>query len=245
MACTSTRSRASLFPNTEDLQLNTRRRAPNARLKESLTHFVSRPLEGFMRSELQSEFEGTASLKLAISPWTLRKPAQSAFGLRSPVARGIAGRFSGIVDLCVLSATLIYLALWAVDARPAADPVTLLSMRMSVSHFCMLAFCWIIWRSIFFYSGLYLATHPNSTKCRKSRAPGHRPLRAYRVAHHCNAMAPRALSANPSMRLGTLLPGCSHLSHSNRSILPLRAAIPQADKKCRDCWQRRDCDTGK
>lgn len=122
-----------------------------------------------MRSELQSEFEGTASLKLAISPWTLRKPAQSAFGLRSPVARGIAGRFSGIVDLCVLSATLIYLALWAVDARPAADPVTLLSMRMSVSHFCMLAFCWIIWRSIFFYSGLYTWQHIQTAQSVASR----------------------------------------------------------------------------
>ena len=112
-----------------------------------------------MQSELQSEFKGTASLSLAISPWKLRTPSKRAFGLRSPVARGIAGRFAGIVDLCILSATLIYFALWAVDARPAADPVALLSMRMSVSHFCLLAFCWIIWRSIFFYSGLYTWQH--------------------------------------------------------------------------------------
>jgi exopolysaccharide biosynthesis polyprenyl glycosylphosphotransferase len=122
-----------------------------------------------MRSELQSEFKGTASLKLAASPWTLQKRPKPASGLRSSVARGIAGRFAGIIDLCILSATLIYFALWAVDARPAADPLTLLSMKMSVAHFCMLAFCCIIWRSVFFYSGLYTWQHIQSPQSVLSR----------------------------------------------------------------------------
>jgi exopolysaccharide biosynthesis polyprenyl glycosylphosphotransferase len=67
-----------------------------------------------------------------------------------------------MVDLFVLSATLIYFALWAVYARPAVDPLALLSMRMSIAHFCMLAFCWMIWRAIFFYCGLYTWQHVQS-----------------------------------------------------------------------------------
>ena len=112
-----------------------------------------------MRSELQSEYEGTASLKLVTSPWASPGSANPALRLRPSVARGIAGRFTGIVDLLILSVTLIYFALWAVNARPAVNPVALLSMRMSIAHFCMLASCWVIWRTIFFYCGLYTWQH--------------------------------------------------------------------------------------
>lgn len=115
-----------------------------------------------MGSELQSEVQGTASLRLLTSPWALPERANSSLRLRASVAKGIAGKLSGIIDLVCLSATLIYLALWAVEARPAVDPWALLSMRMSVAHFCMLAFCWMIWRSIFFYSGLYTWQHIQS-----------------------------------------------------------------------------------
>ena len=115
-----------------------------------------------MRSELQSEYEGTASLKLVSSPWTRPGSTNPALRLRPSVARGIASRFAGIVDLSILSATLIYFALWAVHARPAVNPVALLSMRMSIAHFCMLASCWVIWRTIFYYCGLYTWQHIQS-----------------------------------------------------------------------------------
>ena len=115
-----------------------------------------------MRSELQSEIHGAASLRLITSPWILPEPANSALRLRGTVARALASGFTGIIDLISLSAVLIYFALWAVNARPAGDPVALLSMRMSISHFCMMAFCWMIWRAIFFYTGLYTWQHIQS-----------------------------------------------------------------------------------
>lgn len=115
-----------------------------------------------MRSELQSESQGTASLSLSVSPWARPQSADSPMRLPSFVARAIAGRFAGIVDLVLLSATLIYFALWAVDARPAFDPLALLSMRMSIAHFCVMALCWTIWRAAFFYCGLYTWQHIRS-----------------------------------------------------------------------------------
>jgi exopolysaccharide biosynthesis polyprenyl glycosylphosphotransferase len=78
------------------------------------------------------------------------------------VARGITGRFAGIADLVLLSASLIYFALWAVKARPALNPLALLSMRISIAHFCLLALCWIIWRTAFLYCGLYTWQHMRS-----------------------------------------------------------------------------------
>lgn len=112
-----------------------------------------------MRSELQSTQESTASLRLIDGSWPQPGPAAPFLRLRPAVARGISGRLVGITDLCFLSLTLIYFALWAVQARPAADPFALLSMRMSVAHLCMLAFCWMIWHCIFFYCGLYSWQH--------------------------------------------------------------------------------------
>lgn len=112
-----------------------------------------------MQSQLQSEYEGTASLKLISSATAQRPEVPSRLRLRAAVARGIASPFTGVVDLCLLSASLIYFALWAVDAKPAVDPLALLSMRMSIAHFCVLAFCWMLWRAVFFYCGLYTWQH--------------------------------------------------------------------------------------
>lgn len=115
-----------------------------------------------MRSELQSEYDGAASLKLISPSWASPAAAKSALPLCPRAAGGIAGRLSGVVDLALLSATLIYFALWAVDARPAVKPLALLSMRISIAHFCMLAICWILWRAIFYYCGLYVWQHLQS-----------------------------------------------------------------------------------
>src|SRR5690349_7962079 len=127
-----------------------------------LLHLFPPNLEEFMRSELQSESHGAASLRLITSPWALPEPANSALRLRPVVARALASGFTGVIDLISLSAVLIYFALWAVNARPAGNPFELLSMRMSISHFCMVAFCWMIWRAIFFYCGLYTWQHIQS-----------------------------------------------------------------------------------
>lgn len=115
-----------------------------------------------MRSGLQSESESTASLRLVTSSWTRSEPAGSFFRLRPSVARGIAGKFSCLADLALLSVTLIYFALWAVEGRTVADPVALLSMRISVGHFAVLAMCWALWHFIFSYCGLYMWQHNQS-----------------------------------------------------------------------------------
>ena len=75
-----------------------------------------------------------------------------------------SGQISGLADLSILSLTLIYFALWAVNARPATDPMALLSLRMSIAHFAVLAFCWMIWRTAFFYCGLYTWQHLQSVQ---------------------------------------------------------------------------------
>jgi exopolysaccharide biosynthesis polyprenyl glycosylphosphotransferase len=115
-----------------------------------------------MRSGLQPESESTASLQLVTSSWTQPEQVHSFFRLRPSVARGIAGKFSCIADLVFLSVTLIYFALWAVAARPVADPVALLSMRMSIGHFVVLAMCWVVWHFTFSYCGLYTWRHNQS-----------------------------------------------------------------------------------
>lgn len=116
-----------------------------------------------MQPEMQSEDRGTISLKLA-APFLLADQAGSSMRLRPAVARGIAGRMSGIADLVLLSLTLIYFALWVSGVQYAKDPLGLLSARMSVGHFVVLAFCWMIWRTIFFYCGLYTWQHIQSAK---------------------------------------------------------------------------------
>ncbi len=79
-------------------------------------------------------------------------------------ARGIAGRLAESVDMVLLSGLLIYLALWAGGVRTAADPLAMLSMRLSVGHFIVLALCWMIWRTAFSYCGLYTWQHISSVR---------------------------------------------------------------------------------
>lgn len=111
-----------------------------------------------MWPEVQSAYKGTASIELA-PPWARPGRTEPRLRIRAAAARGIAGPFMGVLDLCLVSASLIYFALWAVDAKPAVDPFVLLSMRMSIAHFCMLAFCWTVWRAAFYYCGLYTWQH--------------------------------------------------------------------------------------
>ncbi len=115
-----------------------------------------------MRSILKSEYEGAASLRLITSSSWLKDQTKSRLRLSAAVARGITGKFSGIADLFILSAVLIYFALWAVNRRPADDPFGLLSMRISVGHCVVLAACWAFWRTVFYYCGLYSWQHNQS-----------------------------------------------------------------------------------
>jgi exopolysaccharide biosynthesis polyprenyl glycosylphosphotransferase len=118
--------------------------------------------EDFMRAGLHPESEGTASFNLITSSWTRSEPAGSVFRLRPSVARGITGHSSSVADLALQSITLIYFALWAVNGRSVANPLELLSMRMSIGHFGVLALCWAVWRFIFSYCGLYTWQHNQS-----------------------------------------------------------------------------------
>lgn len=117
-----------------------------------------------MQPDMRSEDKGTVSLKLLAPPFVLAEQSGGTMRLRPAVARGIAARTSGIVDLVLLSLTLIYFALWVSGVPYAIDPFGILSARMSIGHFVALAFCWIIWRTIFFYCGLYTWQHIQSAK---------------------------------------------------------------------------------
>lgn len=112
-----------------------------------------------MQPDMRHEMEGAASLNLA-------PPAQAStmLRLRPSVARGIAGRMCGIADLVLLSVTLVYFALWAGGVELTGNLMTLLSIRMSVGHFVVLAMCWAVWRTIFSYCGLYTWQHVQSAQ---------------------------------------------------------------------------------
>lgn len=117
-----------------------------------------------MQPEMQSEDKGIASLKLLSSPFVHSDEVASSMRLRPAAARGIAGRASGIADVALLSLVLIYFTLWVSGVPYATDPLGILSARLSVGHFLVLAFCWMIWRSVFFYCGLYTWQHIQSAK---------------------------------------------------------------------------------
>ncbi|HUA98552.1 MAG TPA: sugar transferase [Terracidiphilus sp.] len=112
-----------------------------------------------MRPDLHAEDKGTASLQLMAPPpsagadWARIHPA---------VARGIAGRAVAVADLVFLSLTLVYFALCAGAAQPSGGLWKLLSMKMTIGHFVLLAFCWVLWRTIFTYCGLYAGQHIKS-----------------------------------------------------------------------------------
>lgn len=92
-------------------------------------------------------------------PFALDVPRASAWRLRPAVAHAISGGFSGTVDLICLTLALIYLALWASGAQIAGNLVALLSVRISLGHFAIIALCWMVWRTIFSYCGLYTWQH--------------------------------------------------------------------------------------
>lgn len=115
-----------------------------------------------MQPQLQSEDRGEVSLKL-VTPFDYGA-ADNTLRLRPAVARGIAGPVSGIADLALLSLILIEFALWAGGGKYFGNPVELLSARMTVGHLFVLAFCCMIWRTIFYYCGLYSWQHIQSAK---------------------------------------------------------------------------------
>jgi exopolysaccharide biosynthesis polyprenyl glycosylphosphotransferase len=116
-----------------------------------------------MHTQLQSEDRGEVTLKI-VTPFDLGERERATLRLRPTVAQGLAGPVSGIIDLALLSLILIEFALWAGGAKYIGNPVELLSARMTVGHLFVLAFCCMIWRTIFYYCGLYSWQHIQSAK---------------------------------------------------------------------------------
>jgi exopolysaccharide biosynthesis polyprenyl glycosylphosphotransferase len=115
-----------------------------------------------MQQNLQLDHDSTARLDSAGAPFAVARPRAAGLRLRPAVARAISGGFCGAVDVAWLSVTLIYLALWVSGAKIAGNLVELLSIRLSVGHFAVVALCWIVWRTIFSYCGLYTWQHVQS-----------------------------------------------------------------------------------
>src|SRR6185503_19779413 len=116
-----------------------------------------------MHTQLQSEDRGEVTLKI-VTPFDLGERERATLRLRPTVAQGLAGPVSGIIDLALLNLILIEFALWAGGAKYIGNPVELLSARMTVGHLFVLAFCCMIWRTIFYYCGLYSWQHIQSAK---------------------------------------------------------------------------------
>jgi len=112
-----------------------------------------------MQHSLRLDPGSTARLDRAPLPFAASTPRDPGILLRPAVARAIAGAFCATVDLALLTVTLIYVALWASGAKIAGNLVALLSVRLTVGHFAEIAVCWIIWRTIFSYCGLYTWRH--------------------------------------------------------------------------------------
>ncbi len=129
-----------------------------------------------MQPHLRSEDDSTARLEAPGVPFALAAPQNAALRLRPAAARAIAGELCAIADLVCLSITLIYLALlagsaniayldfWAGSASIAGNITKMLSMRMSVGHFVILALFWIVWHTVFSYCGLYTWQHVQSAQ---------------------------------------------------------------------------------
>jgi len=111
-----------------------------------------------MRSDLQAEI---GSLQLIAPPPSAKAERSS---LHRAVARGIVGRAVGVADLVLLSLTLVYFALCAGPAQPHGGLWKLLSMKMTIGHFVLLAFCWVLWGTFFTYCGLYTRQHIKSAQ---------------------------------------------------------------------------------
>jgi exopolysaccharide biosynthesis polyprenyl glycosylphosphotransferase len=115
-----------------------------------------------MRQSLQLDHDSTARLDGVGSPFAVTAPRAAGWRLRPAVARAISSAYCGTIDLICLSVALIYLALWASSAKIAGNLVALLSVRISIGHFAVIALCWMVWRTIFSYCGLYTWQHVQS-----------------------------------------------------------------------------------
>jgi exopolysaccharide biosynthesis polyprenyl glycosylphosphotransferase len=118
-----------------------------------------------MQPKLQVEDEITAGMEMDLTapPFVLAMP-DPAERLQPAVARGIAGSTAGAVDLLLLSITLICFALGASGNATADHMFQLLSMKITVGHFVVLALCWIAWRLCYSYCGLYTWQHVQTAK---------------------------------------------------------------------------------
>jgi exopolysaccharide biosynthesis polyprenyl glycosylphosphotransferase len=128
-----------------------------------------------MQQNLQLDDGSTARLDTAGAPFAVPSAPAAGLRLRPVVARAIAGVLSGTIDLVWLSITLIYTALWASGASIVGNLVALLSVRISVGHFGVIAMCCMVWRTIFTYCGLYTWRHvqrANSVPGRVALAAG-------------------------------------------------------------------------
>lgn len=112
-----------------------------------------------MQESLRIDTSSTARLDTARFPVAVSAPRSSGFLIRPAVAQALAGGFSATIDLALLSTAIICLALWASGVLVEGNVLELLSMRLTVGHFVELALCWIVWRAIFYYCGLYTWQH--------------------------------------------------------------------------------------
>jgi exopolysaccharide biosynthesis polyprenyl glycosylphosphotransferase len=116
-----------------------------------------------MQPKFQTEHEGTAGIDLTTPPFALAAPDPAEL-LQPSVARGISGSTVGILDLLFLSVTLIYFALYASGNVTSENMLAMLSLRITIGHFIVLALCWVAWRLFYSYCGLYTWQHVQSAK---------------------------------------------------------------------------------
>jgi exopolysaccharide biosynthesis polyprenyl glycosylphosphotransferase len=115
-----------------------------------------------MQQNFQIDPGATTGIESAQIPFLVKSPAPPSVQLRPAVARALAGPFCATVDLAFLSVILIFLALWASGENIAGNLVGVLSLRLTIGHFVEIALCWVIWRTIFSYCGLYTWQHLRS-----------------------------------------------------------------------------------
>lgn len=92
----------------------------------------------------------------------LVKPRNLYTPMPQTVVKGITSPVCGIGDLALLTTILIYLTLTASGIHHGDKLINLLAIRLSVDHFVLLLMCWIVWRGIFWYCGLYAWQHAGS-----------------------------------------------------------------------------------
>jgi len=112
-----------------------------------------------MQQNLRLDPDSTAGLETAPFPFAVAADRSARVLLPPAAAQALAGGLCATIDLALLSVTLIYLALWASGLKIAGNLVTILSMRLTVGHFAEIALCWMVWRTIYYYCGLYTWQH--------------------------------------------------------------------------------------